>query len=144
MERPRTDAARSAIPIPIIGLFVVLIAWLLWLLARATNVHSRFGLAFTGVVELTCSSVMSYSVLTLLEAAGITWRSDLSSSTEPRVPWYILPFVIVVVGVENMSALVSRRGCTQSHALGSRCLLSIRPVRCIRSQSLLLCQTGSG
>lgn len=147
MEASRIDLhehskeQHSNIPRPILGLFIALISWLLWLLGRATNVHSRFGLAFTGVVELTCSSVMSYSVLTLLEAGGIAWRSDTNSSTEPRVPWYILPFVILVVGVENMSALVSSFGRLDSmiyDLLTCFRVLHFRHAQCIRSRSPLL------
>ena len=80
-------------------LFVVLGAQL----SNATKVHSRFGLAFTGIVQLCCSAVMSFSVLALLGWNGWGWNSGVETS----LPTYVLPFVIVVVGAENMSALVS-------------------------------------
>jgi hypothetical protein len=64
-------------------------------------VHSRFGLAFTGVVQLCCSGIMSFSVCALLG-----WNGWGYSQAEPVIPTYMLPFVIVVVGVENMSSLV--------------------------------------
>ncbi len=70
-------------------------------ISDAHKVHSRFGLAFTGIVQLCCSAVMSFSVLVLLG-----WNGWGSSRQEPALPTYILPFVIVVVGVENMSTLV--------------------------------------
>lgn len=72
-------------------------------LSLATKVHSRFGLAFTGIVQLCCSAVMSFSVLALLGWNGWGW----STGMETALPTYVLPFVIVVVGAENMSTLVS-------------------------------------
>ncbi|WWD16532.1 hypothetical protein CI109_100959 [Kwoniella shandongensis] len=69
-------------------------------LSNASKVHSRFGLAFTGVVQLCCSSVMSFSVLALLG-----WNGWGASHSESSLPTYVLPFVIVVVGAENMSTL---------------------------------------
>lgn len=70
-------------------------------LSNATKVHSRFGLAFTGIVQLCCSAVMSFSVLSLLGWNGWGW-----SNGRTVLPTYALPFVIVVVGIENMSTLV--------------------------------------
>ncbi|SNX84285.1 related to Sterol regulatory element binding protein cleavage-activating protein [Melanopsichium pennsylvanicum] len=62
-------------------------------LIKLRKVHSRFGLAFTGTTQLLISMVMSVSICALL---GI--RLAL-------VPWELLPFVIVVVGSENMFSL---------------------------------------
>ncbi|KAI3492760.1 hypothetical protein L1887_42557 [Cichorium endivia] len=62
-------------------------------LIKLRKVHSRFGLAFTGTTQLLISMVMSVSICALL---GI--RLTL-------VPWELLPFVIVVVGSENMFSL---------------------------------------
>lgn len=84
-------------------LYLVLFAVLGYQLTDATKVHSRFGLAFTGIVQLCCSAVMSFSVLALLGWNGWGWGSGQG----PSLPTYVLPFVIVVVGAENMSALVS-------------------------------------
>jgi hypothetical protein len=78
-------------------------------LSDATKVHSRFGLAFTGIVQLCCSAVMSFSVLALLGWNGWGWGRAVSQSHQASLPSYILPFVIVVVGAENMSTLVGRR-----------------------------------
>ncbi|SJX62787.1 related to Sterol regulatory element binding protein cleavage-activating protein [Sporisorium reilianum f. sp. reilianum] len=62
-------------------------------LIKLRKVHSRFGLAFTGTTQLLISMIMSVSICALL---GI--RLTL-------VPWELLPFVIVVVGSENMYSL---------------------------------------
>lgn len=58
--------------------------------SRLNEVHSRFGLAITGIAQLCVSTIMSISLLELCD-----WRLRL-------VPWTVVPFVIVVVGVENM------------------------------------------
>lgn len=71
-------------------------------ISNASKVHSRFGLAFTGCVQLCCSSVMSFSILALLGWNG--WGVSMEPTT---LPTYILPFVVTVVGAENMSTLVS-------------------------------------
>ncbi|PWN47937.1 hypothetical protein IE53DRAFT_371037 [Violaceomyces palustris] len=73
--------------------YVIVIIYILRGLVKMKKVHSRFGLAFTGSIELLISMIMSVSICALL---GI--RLTL-------VPWEILPFVIVVVGSENMFAL---------------------------------------
>ena len=88
-------------PFFVVILYIFLFAILGAQISDAHKVHSRFGLAFTGIVQLVCSAVMSFSVLVLLGWNG--WGSSLQ---EPALPTYILPFVIVVVGVENMSTLV--------------------------------------
>ncbi|GAC94109.1 hypothetical protein PHSY_001678 [Pseudozyma hubeiensis SY62] len=62
-------------------------------LVNLRKVHSRFGLAFTGTTQLLISMIMSVSICALL---GV--RLTL-------VPWELLPFVIVVVGSENMYSL---------------------------------------
>jgi len=87
----------------ILVLYIFLFAILAAQISDAHKVHSRFGLAFTGITQLICSAVMSFSILVLLGWNG--WGSSLQA---PTLPTYILPLVIVVVGVENMSTLVSR------------------------------------
>lgn len=96
-----TEAAST--PNLILALYAILILTLLRQLSNATKVHSRFGLAFTGVVELTCSTIMSFSVL------GLLGWADNGDQEGRGLPVYMMPFVIVVVGVENMSTLVSSR-----------------------------------
>ncbi|PWN44271.1 hypothetical protein IE81DRAFT_365022 [Ceraceosorus guamensis] len=64
-------------------------------LVRMRKVHSRFGLAFTGFTELLISMIMSVSICAL---CGVRLTA---------VPWEILPFVIVVVGSENMFVLAN-------------------------------------
>lgn len=94
----------SQTPRFVVILYLFLFAILAAQISDAHKVHSRFGLAFTGIVQLCCSAVMSISVLVLLG-----WNGWGSSSQESTLPAYILPFVIVVVGVENMSTLVCSR-----------------------------------
>lgn len=102
-EDPMALAPRSAvIPLPIAALYVIALGYLFWLMVRDRETHSRFGLAFTGIVELAASSIMSFSLIGLFELRGGASTNDLS---QPGVPWYILPFVVLVVGVENMSTL---------------------------------------
>ena len=64
-------------------------------LGRVDLVKSRFGLGFSAVVLVLSSFTMSFGVCSLL---GI--HLDL-------VPWEILPFMVMAVGVENTFALTS-------------------------------------
>ncbi|WWC87874.1 uncharacterized protein L201_002772 [Kwoniella dendrophila CBS 6074] len=93
-------ALSASPPKIVLFLYLVLFTTLGAQLSNASKVHSRFGLAFTGVVQLCCSTVMSFSVLALLGWNG--WGASLKQSS---LPTYVLPFVIVVVGAENMSTL---------------------------------------
>ncbi|KZT44244.1 hypothetical protein SISSUDRAFT_996596 [Sistotremastrum suecicum HHB10207 ss-3] len=63
-------------------------------LRRIDTVHSKWGLAFTGLIEIVVSTITSVSVCAL-----VGFRVTL-------VPWGILPVVIVFVGAENMFILV--------------------------------------
>lgn len=81
-----------------LAMFIILVSQVNF----ATRVHSKFGLAITGIVQLCCSAIMSLSVLALIGWNGWGWSSLPSS-----VPAWVLPMVIVIVGVENMSTLVS-------------------------------------
>lgn len=81
----------------------------------ATRVHSKFGLAVTGIVQLCCSAIMSLSVLALIGWNGWGWSSLPSS-----VPIWVLPMVIVIVGVENMSTMVSTLPPAQEDKEGIR------------------------
>jgi hypothetical protein len=87
----------------------------------ATRVHSKFGLAITGIVQLCCSAIMSLSVLALIGWNGWGWSSLPSS-----VPAWVLPMVIVIVGVENMSTLVSPVLLMEKEILMYRRKLSFR------------------
>jgi hypothetical protein len=101
-EPKSPDALSSSPPWAVWVLYLLLFSVLGRQLSNASKVHSRFGLAFTGIVQLCCSSVMSFSVLALLG-----WNGWGTSSTPRTLPTYMLPFVIVIVGAENMSTLVS-------------------------------------
>ncbi|WVW80121.1 hypothetical protein I302_102096 [Kwoniella bestiolae CBS 10118] len=95
-----TSSLPTSPPKIVLFLYAVLLTTLMAQISNASKVHSRFGLAFTGVVQLCCSSVMSFSVLALLGWNG--WGASVKQSS---LPTYVLPFVIVVVGAENMSTL---------------------------------------
>ncbi len=102
----------AAIPLPIIFLYFLLMAYIMFCLSNAHQAHSRFGLAFTGIIELGCSTVMSFSVMILFGWGGERWNQvaemdALNGRGVAGVPWYLLPFVVVIVGAENMSAVVS-------------------------------------
>ncbi|UZJ55388.1 hypothetical protein CBS101457_004708 [Exobasidium rhododendri] len=75
--------------------YIAVFVWLTRSLMKIQNVHSRFGLAFTGVVELIISMTLAISICAL---CGV--RLTL-------VPWEILPFVVVVIGSENMFVLTN-------------------------------------
>ena len=95
--KPETWYAKYFI-IGYMAMFIILVSQVNF----ATRVHSKFGLAITGIVQLCCSAIMSLSVLALIGWNGWGWSSLPSS-----VPAWVLPMVIVIVGVENMSTLVS-------------------------------------
>ncbi|KAF8328925.1 sterol-sensing domain of SREBP cleavage-activation-domain-containing protein [Cantharellus anzutake] len=65
-------------------------------LKRMDTVHSRYGLALTGIVEIIASTLCSVSVCAL-------WGYHIT-----MVPWGILPVVIVLVGAENMFTLIDK------------------------------------
>ncbi|BEI93147.1 uncharacterized protein CcaverHIS019_0507750 [Cutaneotrichosporon cavernicola] len=105
-------------------LYVGLLALLLAQLSNASKVHSRFGLAFTGVVQLCCSAIMSFSVLALLGWNGWGW-----SKGQTVLPIYTLPFVVIIVGVENMSSLTKAVfSIPFSHSVPVRIGLGLRKV----------------
>ena len=57
-------------------------------------VHSRIGLAFTGLVEIAVSTITSVSVCAL-----VGFRVTM-------VPRELFPIILVFIGVENMSSIV--------------------------------------
>lgn len=75
--------------------YIAMIVWLTRSLFKVRNVHSPLGLAFTACVELIISMTLAVSICAL---SGI--RLTL-------IPWEILPFVIVVIGSENMFSLTN-------------------------------------
>ncbi|EPQ30490.1 uncharacterized protein PFL1_02016 [Pseudozyma flocculosa PF-1] len=92
--REKSLAWRTGHVILLVGYAIVLV-YIAQGLVKMRKVHSRFGLAFSGLTELIIGMVMSVSICALL---GI--RLTL-------VPWELLPFVVVVVGSENMFVLTS-------------------------------------
>lgn len=101
---PRSTS--KAIPSYIFPLYAAVILYFLFLLSRASAMHSRFGIAFTGVIQVLCSAVMSFSVMAFL---GFGWgdAGNRNANGETVVPYYLMPLVILIVGVENMATLVS-------------------------------------
>ncbi|KAF4604215.1 hypothetical protein EYR40_001398 [Pleurotus pulmonarius] len=69
-------------------------AYVTWSMRRMHRVHSRIGLTFTALVEITVSTITSLSVCALV-GFKVT-----------MVPWELLPIVIVFLGAENMFNLV--------------------------------------
>ncbi|CCM05035.1 uncharacterized protein FIBRA_07237 [Fibroporia radiculosa] len=61
---------------------------------RMDTVHSRFGLAVTGMVELIVSTITSLSVCAL-----VGFRMTM-------VPWELFPIIVIFIGVENMFHIV--------------------------------------
>ncbi|KAH9915783.1 sterol-sensing domain of SREBP cleavage-activation-domain-containing protein [Epithele typhae] len=64
------------------------------LFRRMDMVHSRIGLAFTGLVEIVVSTITSVSVCAL-----VGFRVTM-------VPLELFPIILVFIGVENMSSIV--------------------------------------
>ena len=120
--KPETWYAKYFI-IGYLALFIILVSQVNF----ATRVHSKFGLAITGIVQLCCSAIMSLSVLALIGWNGWGWSSLPSS-----VPAWVLPMVIVIVGVENMSTLV-RSPCPSVMEI-----LMYRQKLCFQSHSIIL------
>jgi hypothetical protein len=75
--------------------YVAVFVWLCRGLIKIQNVHSRFGLAFTALLELVISMTLAISICAL---CGV--RLTL-------VPWEVLPFVVVVIGSESMFVLTN-------------------------------------
>ncbi|CAE6463120.1 unnamed protein product [Rhizoctonia solani] len=89
--------SRNYSPWVSLGLYVVYIIIFVQLsgsMRRMDSVHSRFGLTFTGMIEILASTITSVSICAI---AG--FRVTM-------VPWSILPIVIVIVGAENMFVLM--------------------------------------
>ncbi|KAH9890602.1 sterol regulatory element binding protein cleavage-activating protein [Cubamyces lactineus] len=64
------------------------------LFRRMDMVHSRIGLAFTGIVEIVVSTITSVSVCAL-----VGFRATM-------VPWELFPIIVLFIGVENMGSIV--------------------------------------
>ncbi|KAG8831258.1 hypothetical protein FRC17_003418 [Serendipita sp. 399] len=84
----------SAISILLYLLYVIIFINFSGSLRRMNTVHSRFGIAFTGIVEIIVSTVTSVSVCAI-------WGFRVT-----MVPWGLLPIIIVFIGAENMFRLV--------------------------------------
>ncbi|KIL68543.1 hypothetical protein M378DRAFT_158350 [Amanita muscaria Koide BX008] len=80
--------------------YICFFVYVVWSVRRMDAVHSRLGVTFTALVEITVSTITSLSVCALV-GFKIT-----------MVPWELLPIVIVFVGAENMFNLVDAVGRT--------------------------------
>ncbi|CAD6906778.1 unnamed protein product [Tilletia controversa] len=92
------DNPRASLPASKLLLFAgyfSLAAYLAHGLLKMRNVHSRLGIVFTCITELCISLITSVSICALI---GV--RLTL-------LPWEILPFVIAVIGSENMFNLTA-------------------------------------
>lgn len=89
--KPQSLTARPTINYKIVTVgYFLLLLYIFRGLVQMRRLHSRFGIAFTGSVQLIIDLIMSLSLCALL---GIRLTA---------VPWPILPFIIVVVGSETM------------------------------------------
>lgn len=99
--------------------YLVFAVYCFVLFRRMDMVHSRVGLAFTGIVEILVSTITSVSVCAL-----VGFRVTM-------VPLELFPLIVVFIGVENMGSIVrdplplcnSRHSC----ACTARWTLSSRP-----------------
>ncbi|PKI82478.1 hypothetical protein MVES_003692 [Malassezia vespertilionis] len=94
-SRPQSQTKRPTLNYGVVAVgYIMLLLFIFRGLVQMRRLHSRFGIAFTGSVQLVLDLVMSLSVCALL---GIRLTA---------VPWSILPFIIVVVGSESMLYMI--------------------------------------
>ncbi|KAJ2930073.1 hypothetical protein H1R20_g7004, partial [Candolleomyces eurysporus] len=95
-----TPEGWSAISALLYCAYAAFFAYVAWSFRRMKAVHSRLGVTFTALVEITVSTITSLSVCSL-----VGFRITM-------VPSELLPIVIVFVGAENMFSLVDAVGKT--------------------------------
>ncbi|KAI0093746.1 sterol-sensing domain of SREBP cleavage-activation-domain-containing protein [Irpex rosettiformis] len=91
-----TKAASRFTPLQVLtySAYLVFFIYFTRQMRRMDKVHSRVGLALTGIVEIVVSTVTSLSVCAL-----VGFRITM-------VPWEIFPIVVIFIGVENMFSIV--------------------------------------
>lgn len=90
-----STTARPALHYKVVVLcYAFLLGFIFRGLVQMRRLHSRFGMAFTGGVQLSSDLVMSQSLCALL---GLRLHA---------VPWAVLPLIIVVVGGETMLYMI--------------------------------------
>ncbi|KAF9533558.1 sterol-sensing domain of SREBP cleavage-activation-domain-containing protein [Crepidotus variabilis] len=99
-HRDSTTQSISAISAFVWFAYICFFAYVAWSVRRMDAMHSRLGVTFTALVEISVSTITSLSVCALV-GFKIT-----------MVPWEVLPIVIVFVGAENMFNLVDAVGKT--------------------------------
>ncbi|CDO68892.1 hypothetical protein BN946_scf185000.g35 [Trametes cinnabarina] len=97
LEYQKNTSLRSRLSILSLFSFVAYTAFAVYcfrLFRRMDMVHSRIGLAFTGIVEILVSTITSVSVCAL-----VGFRVTM-------VPWELFPIIVLFIGVENMGSIV--------------------------------------
>jgi len=84
-----TERPKLHIQVIVVG-YLLLLLFIFRELVQMRRLHTRFGMVFTGSVQLVIDLILSLSLCALL---GIRLTA---------VPWSILPFIIVLVGGETM------------------------------------------
>ncbi|PCH38413.1 hypothetical protein WOLCODRAFT_161555 [Wolfiporia cocos MD-104 SS10] len=74
--------------------YLAFVVYTLRFMRRTRTVHSRIGLAATGIIELVVSTITSLSVCAL-----VGFRVTM-------VPWELFPIIVSFIGVENMFQIV--------------------------------------
>ncbi|KAL7283009.1 hypothetical protein ACG7TL_002433 [Trametes sanguinea] len=97
LEYQKNTSLRSRLSILSLFSFIAYTAFAVYcfrLFRRMDMVHSRIGLAFTGIVEILVSTITSVSVCAL-----VGFRVTM-------VPWELFPLIVLFIGVENMGSIV--------------------------------------
>ncbi|KAI8999057.1 sterol regulatory element binding protein cleavage-activating protein [Trametes punicea] len=97
LEYQKNTSLRSRLSVLSLFSYVAYTAFMIYcfrLFRRMDMVHSRIGLAFTGIVEILVSTITSVSVCAL-----VGFRVTM-------VPWELFPIIVVFIGVENMGSIV--------------------------------------
>ncbi|KAI0927892.1 hypothetical protein AcW1_005297 [Taiwanofungus camphoratus] len=97
LEYDKTLSTRSRFSILSVFCYAAYAAFLVYCVRSMRGmktVHSRFGLAVTGLVEIVVSTITSLSVCAL-----VGFRITM-------VPWELFPIIVLFIGVENMFHIV--------------------------------------
>ena len=102
--RPQSATRRPRLHFSVVVFgYMALLVYIFRGLLQMRRLHSRFGIAFTGTVQLIVDMIMSLSLCALL---GIRLTA---------VPWAVLPFIIVLVGSDTMLFMIRTITSTPLH-----------------------------